>query len=813
VNKAVVLASAVATAALSAQIVRGGTYTENFDIKPIDWKGLNNDGAAGTFGFQTTNLTAQANPAGEAGGTMIRSTTRGYYADTALYGTLTQDDFIHGEGELDFRNGTTGDNELVFGHQNINTLDFNRNLLGIGAYEAGGGQDGVRITYLIYPDAGGELNGTRTNIPPGQYRYTYDWNPVTDNMNVKIFNSGGGLVLEQNSGTLGISFNLNAHGFAAGINSSSNPAQSFDMHVDATSYTTYMPKVTQRFDSSPANWQPLGSPTYGFSNTNNTGQESGAGEAGGVFIREDKRQGYADTNIQALSQAQPFGASGEFSWGLPNSADNELFIAHFAKNQVDGTLLGDSNDPTQGGHNMAGLYILDNGSNNSFRWMARIYDSNAVRHSDDPVGSIPAGTYKFDYFWDPSSLTLTARILQTDGVTVVATDSVTLPSDSGLDLDAFGLTTGFNGSVVPGANYSVFIDNVSYTAGHQWVTDSNGTWGSNNRDSWDGPLPDGNDHVAYFGNKITAARTITLDGGKTVGSIYFNSPNSYTIAGTDTITMEGVGNDPVSINVLAGGHTISAPINLNDDLVVNSAGSGVALTGNVNASGRKVTKLGAGTAQFENVRANSLAVNGGQLSIRAKTTPNDPAGTSVVGSLTISASGVLNLTNNSMIIDYNELGSLVDDTRQHLAAGRLTSSSATLLRGLGYADNAVLNPVKSSFGGQSVDATSLLIKYTYLGDTDLDGDVDVADLGTLATAWQTSGVWSSGDFDYNGSIDVGDLGLLATNWQAGVGNPLGPSLGDALLALGLPSVAVPEPGVLGALGALGILSLRRRTAK
>ena len=111
--------------------------------------------------------------------------------------------------------------------------------------------------------------------------------------------------------------------------------------------------------------------------------------------------------------------------------------------------------------------------------------------------------------------------------------------------------------------------------------------------------------------------------------------------------------------------------------------------------------------------------------------------------------------------------------------------------------NAALDSVKTSLGGQTVDPSSLLIKFTYFGDTDLDGDVDVADLGKLATAWQTSNNWQNGDFDYNGTVNVNDLGLLATNWQAGVGSPLGPSsLSEASTSLGLPSVAVPEPGML-----------------
>jgi hypothetical protein len=85
------------------------------------------------------------------------------------------------------------------------------------------------------------------------------------------------------------------------------------------------------------------------------------------------------------------------------------------------------------------------------------------------------------------------------------------------------------------------------------------------------------------------------------------------------------------------------------------------------------------------------------------------------------------------------------------------------------------------------------------GDANLDGVVDVADLGILASNWQTSGTWISADFDGSGFIDVADLGLLATNWQAGIGNPLGPSLNDALVHLGLPTAAVPEPAALLAL--------------
>jgi hypothetical protein len=61
------------------------------------------------------------------------------------------------------------------------------------------------------------------------------------------------------------------------------------------------------------------------------------------------------------------------------------------------------------------------------------------------------------------------------------------------------------------------------------------------------------------------------------------------------------------------------------------------------------------------------------------------------------------------------------------------------------------------------------------GDADNDGDVDVNDLGILATNWQrTQRTFSQGDFDYSGTVNVGDLGILATNWQQNLAPPSAP---------------------------------------
>lgn len=55
------------------------------------------------------------------------------------------------------------------------------------------------------------------------------------------------------------------------------------------------------------------------------------------------------------------------------------------------------------------------------------------------------------------------------------------------------------------------------------------------------------------------------------------------------------------------------------------------------------------------------------------------------------------------------------------------------------------------------------------GDADLDGDVDLSDLGILATNYGTTSNsrWSKGDFDLDGDVDLADLGRLASNYGAG----------------------------------------------
>jgi hypothetical protein len=69
--------------------------------------------------------------------------------------------------------------------------------------------------------------------------------------------------------------------------------------------------------------------------------------------------------------------------------------------------------------------------------------------------------------------------------------------------------------------------------------------------------------------------------------------------------------------------------------------------------------------------------------------------------------------------------------------------------------------------GQTVDATTVLVKYTYLGDANLDGLIDGADYGVIDNCVQFPGTsgYVNGDFNYDGVIDGADYGLIDNSVQ------------------------------------------------
>jgi hypothetical protein len=92
---------------------------------------------------------------------------------------------------------------------------------------------------------------------------------------------------------------------------------------------------------------------------------------------------------------------------------------------------------------------------------------------------------------------------------------------------------------------------------------------------------------------------------------------------------------------------------------------------------------------------------------------------------------------------------------------------------------------------------------TFDGDANMDGMVDVGDLGILAGNYGASSgaIWRGGDFNNDKAVDVGDLGILATNYGSFV-QEYSP----------LPSPSVPEPAsaLIIAAGLAGLTGRRNK---
>jgi hypothetical protein len=226
--------------------------------------------------------------------------------------------------------------------------------------------------------------------------------------------------------------------------------------------------------------------------------------------------------------------------------------------------------------------------------------------------------------------------------------------------------------------------------------------------------------------------------------------------------------------------------------------------------------------------------------------------------------GLLDLTNNNLVVDYAGIGpndSLHDEVEAWVAAGYnsgawnadpgnpatgiSTGYADPSIHALGMLDNGAppvgVDPLSALDGVPLADLLgdpyAIIVRFTYAGDADLDGQVDFDDVQRLIQSWNElpdDPRWAVADFNYDERIDFADVQWLIAGWN-NQGAPLSapPTAlpgGDAaetdleplaeagdLDAAVLPpaSVPVPEPAtlLLAAAGALALLARRRGAAR
>jgi O-glycosyl hydrolase len=283
---------------------------------------------------------------------------------------------------------------------------------------------------------------------------------------------------------------------------------------------------------------------------------------------------------------------------------------------------------------------------------------------------------------------------------------------------------------------------------------------------------------------LNRAEMLNLAGG----NVNVGTANAFTFGQFSLLTLAGGG-----VLTLGGSqtHTSAAAINV--------TGGGLILTSDAGASVSLSASAPVTFGSSQHLASLSLTGSTATLSYSGKLL--------TVSALSLDAAARLDLAGNKMIIHATSgsLASVLTSVTGWLATGY--GVGASHWNGLGissttaWGDSSHLTAVGmmsntlgtgqrlSTFGGETVNANDILLRYTYYGDANLDGLVRGADYALTDNGFNfgLSG-FGNGDFNYDGAITAADYALIdnAFNFQGG---PLGQT---ALQPLAL-SLSFAEP--------------------
>lgn len=308
---------------------------------------------------------------------------------------------------------------------------------------------------------------------------------------------------------------------------------------------------------------------------------------------------------------------------------------------------------------------------------------------------------------------------------------------------------------------------------------------------------------------------------------------TFNVNGSDTATISTVLADAPSTSASLN-HTGSGTVNLLQSLSYTGnttlSGTGVLniglplrpVTSSLVVSGAGTANLNAPAAAEGHVVAAEVAslsaVTGGKIVVAA--TDRSVNQSKLVIASTVGGSGLLDLTNNDALIHGMTESAVRSLVGSWWAGGaRNGSGIGSSLSGTGAGVDAIATLAVVSnnngsggvrfatFDGVPAVTTDVLVRYTYLGDTDLSGSLDATDMANLVSGLRLGKTgWVNGDTNYDGVVNGNDLANLLTAMRlqgASFGSPLSASLVSG-------GGAVPEPAGLGLIAGLVPVLLRRR---
>ena len=291
-----------------------------------------------------------------------------------------------------------------------------------------------------------------------------------------------------------------------------------------------------------------------------------------------------------------------------------------------------------------------------------------------------------------------------------------------------------------------------------------------------------------------------------------------------------VQNGTNSLLGVSGTTTIHSDYDLGAGGTIVSSGGALTIDhGMINSPGNGSVTVANGGAMVTNNLRTEVTTLQGAITVRAN---GGSGGASKVETLLMTATGKLNLKNNDLVVGTGSVGTVRGLIKTGLLGiSGITSDVATpTIHGFGYAsgNDPNLSPLLgTSLSGQTFDTDSVLVKFTYRGDADLDGDSDLDDLGFWANSFTGDlgnpinpvTFWTQGDWDYDGETDLDDLGFWSSTFTGDLGggglSVYAPNASEgALAALSQMGItAVPEPSTISLtiIAALTTLqNLRRR---
>jgi hypothetical protein len=362
---------------------------------------------------------------------------------------------------------------------------------------------------------------------------------------------------------------------------------------------------------------------------------------------------------------------------------------------------------------------------------------------------------------------------------------------------------------------------------HQWNVSGSGTWATSS--NWTNSSPSGSDVEADFLGAIASGQTITDSSSTTLGTIRFENANTCALSGTGSLTLlASVGWSYIVVQ--QGTQQINLPVTVASSAQFSvGAGCTLNLGGAITVnSGQVLSPSGTGTINYQSsVTVDSSASMSFANSTNAPAltiAPNGSAaivGTGIVlQTSSLNNSGTLDVQNNELLINYGSSDPIAS-VREELLAGSNNGSwngasgivssvaAANANYGLGWADGA--DGVVAGLSSGQIE-----VKYTLLGDANLDGTVNGSDFSILAANFGLGATnWDQGNFLFSASVNGSDFSALASNFGQGANGaanvtPANRAALDSFAAANGLLADVPEPISAGLLLGAGMMGLATR---